>query len=219
MSSIGGFLLESCERLTSSNYSIWKVRMESLLVIHDLYDIVLGEEEEPQGGQELARYKKKARLALHCLKMNVSNDLLNEVSSCISAKEAWDSLKAIYESNNTSRVLMIRNQILQSMRRSDENAQEYVLRIKSLNKELSSIGEKILENELVQVILNGLGDEFSNLVQTFAIQDTLPSIDKLHNVLVAEECRMLHANSRMSSLSLQDGDERVNFSFKGKKKT
>ena len=47
MGSIGAYLLEASERLSSSNYSAWKVRMESLLVLNDLMDIVSSDEERP----------------------------------------------------------------------------------------------------------------------------------------------------------------------------
>ena len=40
-------MLEANDRLHSSNYSTWKVRMESLLELNDLMEIVLGVEDRP----------------------------------------------------------------------------------------------------------------------------------------------------------------------------
>lgn len=109
MASIGSFLSEASERLTPSNYSIWKVRMESILVLQDVMDIILGIEEEPQVFQQSIKYKKRSMTALHCIKMNVSNEISREIGGCSSTKEAWDALQAIYESKNTSRLLIVLN--------------------------------------------------------------------------------------------------------------
>lgn len=48
MATNGGVMLEINDRLTSRNYSTWNVRMESLLEMNDLMDIVVGMEERPQ---------------------------------------------------------------------------------------------------------------------------------------------------------------------------
>ena len=40
-------MLEANDKLNSTNYSTWKVRMESFLELNDLMDIVSGIEERP----------------------------------------------------------------------------------------------------------------------------------------------------------------------------
>lgn len=88
MASLNAFLLDTNERLNKTNYSIWKVRMESIMIMQDLMDIVNGEEDEPIHPQESIKYKKRCKLALHCIKMNVANELLREVGDCSSAQES-----------------------------------------------------------------------------------------------------------------------------------
>ena len=60
----------------TSNYSTWKVRMESLLELNDLMDIVVGIEERPMLFQDQLKYDKRAKRALHLIKMNVTSELL-----------------------------------------------------------------------------------------------------------------------------------------------
>ena len=106
-------MLESNDRLNPTNYSTWKVRMESLLEMNELMDIVLGDEERPLAPQEQGKFDRRAKKALHMIKMNVTNELLKEVGKCTSSSEAWSILKKIYESKSTSRILTLRRQIFQ----------------------------------------------------------------------------------------------------------
>lgn len=216
MTSNGGIMLEAKERLNSTNYSTWKVRMESLLELNELMDIVVGIEERPLILQEQLNFDRRAKRALHIIKMNVTNELLKEVGKCTSSSEAWNALKKIYESKSTSRVLTLRRQIFQSSQREGESAHSFVLKVKSLNDDLACIDESIKDGELVQVMLNGLLDEHSNLVQCFAIQKSLPSVNDLQEILVAEEHRL---QAKGGGASTQGGDEEALFTkgkFKGK---
>ena len=126
-------MLESNDRLTSSNYSTWKVRMESLLEIHELMDIVVGEEERPIAPQEKLRFDMRAKKALHMIKMNVTNELLKEVGKCTSSSEAWGILQKLFESKSTSRVLTLRRKIFQSIQKRDKSAHAFILKVKALN--------------------------------------------------------------------------------------
>ena len=150
--------------------------------------------------------------------MNVTNELLKEVGKCVSSSEAWNALKKIYESKSTSRVLTLRRQIFQCTQRDGENAHSFILRVKSLNDDLACIDEGIKDVELVQVMLNGLKEDHDNLVQSFAIQKSLPSVDDLQEVLVAEEHRLQAKNGGSSN----QGQEEAFFTkgrFKGKNKS
>lgn len=70
--------------------------------------------------------------------MNVSNELLRDIGGYSLAKGAWDSLQSI--SKNTTRLLILINQILRSYQNQGESAHSFVMRIKDLNRELSCIG-------------------------------------------------------------------------------
>ena len=108
-------------------------------------------------------------------------------------------------------MLNLRRKIIQSCQVEGESAHTFVLRVKSLNDDLACIDECIKDVEIVQVLLNGLLECHANLVQSFAIQKSLPSLEDLQQVLVAEEHRMQAKHGGTSN----HGGEEVLFS-KGK---
>ena len=129
--------------------------------------------------QDQLKYDKRAKRALHIIKMNVTNELLKGVGKSNSSSDTWNALKKIYESKSTSRVLSLIRQIFQSCQKEGESAHSFVLKVKSLNEDLACIDESIKDGELVQVILKGFLDEHANLVQILAIKKTFPSVDDL----------------------------------------
>ena len=182
--------LDASTKLDGQNYGIWKYRMESILVLHDCWDMVDGSEVRPtHQGRAQDEWDKKSKLALHLIKHNVQNMLLGQLKDIRCAKDAWDLFSTLFEAKNTARLLTLRNQINQSYRHSNESGSAYLLRVKELNNQLSSIGDAMKAEELVQVVLNGLGETYENFVEGISIQRESKTLDELQSLLIGKELR------------------------------
>ncbi|KAK0604129.1 hypothetical protein LWI29_012318 [Acer saccharum] len=86
-------------RLTSSNYAIWKSRMEDYLCWHELDDTILGANSKPKDMDD-EKWKKLNKRACAKIKQWVDNNVYNHVANETDAYKLWTSLKETYELNN-----------------------------------------------------------------------------------------------------------------------
>ncbi|GKA78450.1 pol polyprotein [Tanacetum coccineum] len=72
-----------CPILTSTNYTIWRMRMEVLLGIHGAWDVV-----DP--GSDDA---KKNNIVKGLLFQSISEDLVLQIGNLKTGKEMWEAIK------------------------------------------------------------------------------------------------------------------------------
>jgi hypothetical protein len=91
------------QKLTGrDNYRDWKFAMKSYLELDDLWDAVLGTEED---AKKLVKAKSKINLSL-------DPTLYVHVEECETAKEAWDNLAAVFnDSGLTRRISLLKTLI------------------------------------------------------------------------------------------------------------
>ncbi|VFQ64792.1 unnamed protein product [Cuscuta campestris] len=84
--------------LDSTNYSIWKIRIEDYLCSKDLLDPILYKE-RPIGVDEKA-WTTLNRKAIASIRQYVSLSVLQHVANETNAFEMWKKLESMYERNN-----------------------------------------------------------------------------------------------------------------------
>src|SRR3954470_1855520 len=75
--------------LTSTNYSTWAIKMEVFMEAQGVWDAV-----EPEAGVAV---EKKDKLVLACIFQAVPEEVLLQLTKHKTAKEAWESLKKMYQ--------------------------------------------------------------------------------------------------------------------------
>jgi hypothetical protein len=126
----------------------------------------------------------------------VSAALLPYLQSQATAKEAWDTLKALNATSLEARKSMLEEQLklLQLVKQKTEDVAEYVARAQKIRLELAAAGEAVNDDRVIRAILRGLPDEFSN-VKEFLLSHPGLTIGKVMTHLkVAEE--RVGSNSR-----------------------
>ena len=84
--------------LNSQNYSDWKIKMEDLLIVKDLYEPI--EKEERPNGVVESEWKMLHRKAVETIRQCVDISVLQHVASDTNAFELWHKLSALYERKN-----------------------------------------------------------------------------------------------------------------------
>jgi hypothetical protein len=80
-------------------------------------------------------------------------------------KEMFDSLKRLYERNNTSRKLTLRHQLKKVMMNKSDTVSTYFMRISQIKDQLEAIVDSMDDEEIVTTTLNGFPYSWAAFVQ------------------------------------------------------
>ena len=92
----------------------------------------------------------------------------------------------------------------------------YLTRVSQVRDELGAVGEKVEDNELVRIALNGFSKSWDSFVRGIVARENLPDWERLWDDFVQEELR---TSSGSSSQQRVGDDENVALAAKGKKKS
>ena len=90
--------LDGLEKLNETNYSTWKLKMKSLLLLQDFWELVSPNKPTNLDRKASTKWDKKAMFGVHMRKLSVKNDILSHLRDVKNPKEVLDKLKMIYES-------------------------------------------------------------------------------------------------------------------------
>ncbi|KAL0279436.1 UNVERIFIED_CONTAM: hypothetical protein PYX00_000991 [Menopon gallinae] len=150
------------ERLSESNYEIWKTQMKSLLVINDLWSCVDGTEPKPE--KDCDKWLRRDGKALAMINLNVSPSQLNHIANAETSKEAWDLLKNTYASTGPVRKFILYRQLLRMQKESHDEL-------------------------LTVMLLSSLPAEFENFVVAIETRDEVPPFNDIKVKLLEDEAR------------------------------
>lgn len=98
--------------------------------------------------KELAVWQRKEEIALCKIKMPVKKHLLGMLEDCETAAEAWDTLRALFEDDTTSRRANLEDAMNALESQPGEAMIKYVRRAKTLRNDLATAGMTIDEHSL-----------------------------------------------------------------------
>ena len=166
--------------LNDTNYPYWKVRMRAFIKSQDeraWRSILTGwkppVEQDDEGNakvkselewthedEKLSGYNNKA---LHAIFNGVGEGFIKLISSCDSAKEAWQILQTQFEGTadvKRSRFTMLQTKFDELRMSENETLTEFYERLSDISNEFFSLGEKLEESVIVRKIVRVLPDRF-----------------------------------------------------------
>ena len=174
----------------SSNYGSWKPSVLVALKEYDVKDFAVKEvsmlEEEDQASWR--RHDVKAR---KILMDSVKSHLIFHISKATTAKDMFDTLKTLFESDSTSRLIALRTQLHTIKMKKSESVDSYFTRVAEIRDQLGNAGEEIPEKELSIYILRDLPNAWESVAQSVTGRDKLPKYDRLWADCVEEEARIM----------------------------
>ena len=144
-----------------------KFDMEILLMAKDVWDIVSGVEtlDENASNEVKTKFKKRDNFARSVICLSVSSSNKIYVRNAKTSKETWDALANHFEEKTVSRKVMLRRK-LYSMRMEGKSAVDHINTLRTVNDNLQSLGDALLEKDLVMILLSSLPEEYNNLITT-----------------------------------------------------
>ena len=185
----------------SSNYYVWALKMRAVLRGEGQWTITETEQRLQTfpvtiDGEQLteAKLMKKKILACRLILLSVIDDLVDLVVEHIDSAIAWKALKEQFNSGDQSQILTIMGQ-LQTLRMNEgDSIEDYVKKARELKNRLHSMGERITDQNVNQMVMNGLPRSFESIIQTLIHLDPSMTFEKLSASLLSDSHRRKHRN-------------------------
>jgi hypothetical protein len=104
----------------------------------------------------LASHEKKEIKAKRVILDSAKDHLIPHLSKKNMTKEMFDALVGLFQRNNMNMNMVLRNKLKSVQMYRSNNVINYFMRITQVRDQITSIGEKIEDTNLVNVALNGL---------------------------------------------------------------
>lgn len=145
----GGASSLKCPMLNSSNYTVWSIRMKTLLNVNKVWGAV--EKGEDDGDKD--------DLATALLFQSIPETIILQVGGLDTAKEIWDAIKT--RNVGADRVKEARLQTLMAefdrlRMKETEKIDEFVGKLTEITSKAAALGEEIEEPKIVQKFLKSL---------------------------------------------------------------
>ena len=198
------------EPLTGAeNYAVWKIKMMDILTGQDLWEYIDGTTTLPTDEAQQPAWRKKDRMALSMIRLRVADKMLVYVASSTSAKEAWDTLKSLLETQGALGIVLARRKLFRSQCEDGTTIQEHIRTLRGYQEELHNLGQKIDGEEFSIILLTSLPESWNNYIasiDTTALKDAPALIARI----LEHDRRLSMRNSDDTALAGKPGKKNVN---------
>lgn len=194
-----------------SNFRSWKSRMLMLLNEQDLKDHVLKDIPEPKASKDKTKHKKNEAVAMRILMDSVRDHLVPIISNHESTKKMYDTLRNLFENENSSRILALKDQLRQSKFEKDDSISTYFVKLAQIRDQLAAIGETIPDRDMVLTAMAGLPPDWALYVKGARARGKLPSFDEFWVECIQEE-------TRENAISPKEKEEEITLATKTEKR-
>ncbi len=194
------------------DYAVWKVQMVDILTDMGLMEFVEGtalvkgagtpptegESSSSRSTEEKASKEqlKKDRVALSAIRLRVSRNLLVYVGSATTSKEAWDTLKEMFESQGTLGIVLARRKMFRAQCDEGTSIEEHIRVMRGYLEELNTLGQKFSDQEFAITLLTSLPESWDTFIDSIDL-DTVKSSSKIIS-------RILEQGRRARSRNVND---------------
>lgn len=190
-------------KLTKENYETWSPLAKQTLVAYDLGNFIeegaapptkFLTESTTQSSTVNPAYTtwvKKDSLACVWLKGNITEKVLPLVAKLETSRQVWSKLETTFKSQNQARAMRHRT-TLTTLEQGTMSVFYYIQKKTESAEELTAVGTKVFEDELVQCIMRGLDTKYNTFKSAFNLRslDSPISADELLGLLLDEEERL-----------------------------
>jgi hypothetical protein len=172
------------EKLDVDNYAVWSVKVRAVLITKDLWAAVSGKPDDVRPEQ--------SEKALAQIQLLVADHHLATLSKAKTAKEAWETLEAVYQAKSMARRLQLKRELNSLRKEPNEPLTKYVSRATDLRDQLLAAGHTVDDQEVVMCILAGLPGEYDTVVTVLELNEDKLEVDEVLAKLLQAEQRLGH---------------------------
>ena len=196
-------------KLTESNYSIWKSRMEDYLYCKDLFDPIEGDEAKPEEMSQ-KQWDKLKKKSLGTIRQWVDASIHNHVKMEIDPQVLWKKLESMYEKKNAQGKVFLIRKIMNLKLSEGRSVSQHLNDFEGLVTELAVAGMS-MDNEMQACLLLGsLPDSWDTLVVSLSnsAPDGVVTMDTVKKSMDNEELRRRNIASTSSQALVTENRSR-----------
>lgn len=144
-----GSSIISCPMLTSTNYTVWSIRMKILLKVHEAWEAVEAETDDT----------KKNNLAIALLFQSIPETLILQYGELGNAKKVWEAIKTRHmgaERVKDARLMTLMADFDRLKMKETDTIDSFVSKLSEIASNSAALGESIDETKLVKKFLHSL---------------------------------------------------------------
>jgi len=189
--SVSNTNLFQVEKLTNTNFTCWKFRLQMVLKARKLWKYVDG---SVVGGD--AKSQELDQDAFSQIALTVSDGVVGHIRNAKSAREAWLKICSVFEQKGLSSQIFLRRKLINVKLDESQSMQTHINKIRELANQLEAIGDPVRDRELAIIILSSLPEKFNALIISLEARppDEI-TFDSVAIRLLAEEERQNEFNS------------------------
>ncbi|GJV03970.1 zinc finger, CCHC-type containing protein [Tanacetum coccineum] len=149
-----------CPILKSTNYTVWALRIKTILRANGLWEII-----EPEDNAQLDIKKDMATTAY--LYQALPEDMILQVASCNSAKEIWEALQTRHigvDRVQKARLQTLKTEFEMLKMKEDDSIDEFSAKLNSIVTRASGLGSTFDQQTLVRKLLSSVPKRFIQIV-------------------------------------------------------
>jgi hypothetical protein len=158
-------------------YGVWNIAKGTELKL----DAVVGATEAQI--QDWDKHENKAKVLFH---MSINDNIIPHIREATTSAATWTTLKALYETSNTNRILLLKTKLLGIKMDGNESVSSFLGRIKEVKHKLVNIRETISNTDLVTITLNGMPEDYHMFIIGLTSREKPPTFEELTGILLQE---------------------------------
>ena len=177
-------------KFNGTDFALWKDKILNALNALEFEDVIKEEFDLNEGNDEARKAKKKKDEKAKVILISTIHDNILRNISRNTSKDIWKALMAKYEVKNVQNIISLRRKFINSKQGQNETIEEYIDRIKNVRNEIEKTeNEKLKDQDVAIVILQGLSQEYDYFVQVLTANTDKLELDNIIISLIQEEQR------------------------------
>ena len=184
------------DKLTQSNFRIWKQDVSTILASKGLTDFILTDKLGPNASEKV---KKDNATALQYIQGLISADLRYLTDGITSAYLAWQAVLAKFQTQNPVTASRIRNQILKVSFDDPSKVKESIKQVTDLVRELKLAENNFTDKDEIGLYMQILQSKYSGfvtIVETLMVQQGNIDLHQFREMLINHAARLQNDRSQ-----------------------
>ena len=195
----------------AANWELWQLRMQSLLIGKEYWNVVGGDGMEVDDGPDVEKLRELESKALAYIRLHLRDGPLLQTRQVKKPKDLWDKLKALYEPKGFSSDFLICKDLFDTtLTKCGGSIEKYLNKLVRLTDDLEARKITIPKKVIVAWALNHLTPEYEQTVavisQSFRSNKKEIDMDTLFTQLLDESRRLKSRDStKETALAVKSG--------------
>jgi len=156
----------------------------------------------PLCGEKLIVRRKQHLLAM--INLSIKDEIIPYIFEMDDPKKVWGKLEFLFVAPTPMNRLLIQNQLYMTKVEKRGSVIEYIKKIQDFTKQLHVMGDKIINDDLVMVMLNALSNSYEIFLKSISNHEKFSvTLDKLTTQPHQEKaCQKLKGNKKIEEKAL-----------------